>query len=412
MTTQNGHPSPNRTTLVEKNPRQPIRSSNRPNRKKESHFWIYAVIFAIILAVIVAFVLVRRMHAQAELKTATQKMSVPTVLVVRPELGSSDIHLVLPGTVQAYIQSTVYAQVTGYLKRWLVDIGTPVKQGQLLAEIETPELDQQLAGAQAAQAQSQASADLAQVTANRYDALLNSHAVSQQDVDQNNSQVAVAEANLNASKSNVGRLEKTEAFKQVFAPFDGVLTARKVDVGDLITAGNGAQQALFQIAQINTLRIYVTVPEMYSDEMIPGVQAKLEMASNPGTQVTGSLVRTAKAIDPTSLTLLVEVDVDNQDGKLLPGGYAQVHFDVRLAKPPLVLPGNTLIFRAQGTQVGVVDSDNVVHLKDIKLGRDFGTKIEVVGGIDEGDQVIVNPSDSIGDGQKVQIDTKNQPKSS
>jgi RND family efflux transporter MFP subunit len=394
----------NRAALVEKNPRPGPAPAPPPRRKKKKGaVWPWLLLFFAVLGVAVIFVVLRRTHAQSELQSQTQAMAVPTVLVTKPEPGSPDVHLVLPGTVQAYIQSTVYAQVTGYLKRWLVDIGTPVKQGQLLAEIETPALDQQLAAAQASQVQTQASVDLAQVTANRYNALLQSKAVSQQDVDQYNSQYTAAQANLDASKANVSQLQKTEAFKQVFAPFDGVLTSRRVDTGDLITSGNGAQQALFTIAQTNTLRVYVNVPEMYSEEMLPGVQAKLEMASSPGVPVTGTLVRNAQAIDPASLTLLVEVDVDNQGGKLLPGGYAQVHFDVRLPHPPLVLPGNCLIFRAQGTQVGVVDSDNVVHLKDIKIGRDFGTKIEVDGGIDAGDSVIVNPSDSLSDGQKVQV---------
>jgi RND family efflux transporter MFP subunit len=229
-------------------------------------------------------------------------------------------------------------------------------------------------------------------------------------VDQYNSQYASAVANLNAAKDNVAALEKTEAFKEVYAPFDGVLTARKVDTGDLITAGSGtAQQALFQIAQTNTLRVYVSVPEMYSDEMVVGMPTKLELASNPGQEVSGTLVRTSKAIDPASLTLLVEVDVQNQDGTLFPGGYAQVHFDVSLPRPPLVLPGNCLIFRAQGTQVGVVDQDGTVHLKDIKIGRDFGTKIEVVSGVEPDDDVVINPSDSLTDGQKVQVKRENAP---
>jgi RND family efflux transporter MFP subunit len=404
----------NRAALVEKNPRLDPPPAPPSRRKKKGAVWPWFLLFFAVLGVAVVFVLLRRMHAQSELQSRTQAMAVPTVLVTKPEPGSPDVHLVLPGTVQAYIQSTVYAQVTGYLKRWLVDIGTPVKKGQLLAEIETPALDQQIASAQATQAQTQAQVDLAQVTANRYNALLQTKAVSQQDADQFNSQYTAAQANLDASKANVSQLQKTAAFKEVYAPFDGVLTSRRVDTGDLITSGNGAQQALFTIAQTNTLRVYVNVPEMYSESMQPGVQAKLEMASNPGTQVTGTLVRNAQSIDPASLTLLVEVDVDNSGGKLLPGGYAQVHFDLRLPHPPLVLPGNCLIFRAQGTQVGVVDSDNVVHLKDIKIGRDFGTKIEVVGGIDADDNVIVNPSDSLGDGQKVQIapeSDNSQPKS-
>jgi RND family efflux transporter MFP subunit len=391
------------------NPRLPRPALRKP--KKRSWLWLYALIALAVLAVVVGFVLMRRAQAQAQLQDVTQKMAVPTVLVVHPDLGNPVVHLVLPGTVQAYITSNVYAQVTGYLRRWLVDIGTPVKKGQLLAEIETPALDQQLQSAQATQGQAQASADLARVTANRYNDLLHTAAVSQEDVDTNNSNVAVAQANLNAAKANVGSLEKTEAFKEVYAPFDGVLTQRKVDIGDLINAGTGsASQQLFQIAQTSTLRVYVQVPEGYAEEMTQGLSAKLDMASSNNRQVNGTLVRTAKAIDPASLTLLVEVDVENQDLSLLPGGYAQVHFDIVLPKPPVVLPGNTLIFRSQGTQVGVVDSDKVVHLKDIRIGRDFGTKIEVISGVEANDSVILNPSDSLTDGQKVQINTDNQPK--
>lgn len=401
----------NRTTMMDNRESRPPR--NAPPRQKRSWLWLWGLLFVVVLVVAAAVVLINRSHAHQELASVTQRMSVPTVLVIQPEKGSPSVALTLPGTVQAYVQSTVYAQVTGYLKRWLVDIGTPVKEGDLLAEIETPELDQQLAAAQAAQVQSQASVDLAQITANRYSNLLASHAVSQQDVDQNNGNLAVAQANLNGAKANVARIQRTEAFKEVHAPFDGVLTARRVDVGDLINAGTGStSQALFQIAQTSTLRVFVQVPEMYSEEMIFGLPARIELASNPGLPVAGTLVRTSKTIDPTSLTLLSEVDIDNHDGKLFPGGFAQVRFSLTLPQPPVVLPGNTLIFRAQGTQVGVVDSDNIVHLKNIKIGRDFGTKIEVESGVDPTDQVIMNPSDSLSDGQKVQIDTKNKPKSS
>lgn len=390
-------------------PRPPQPRPRTPRKQSRSGFYI--LIFLLLIGAVVAFVLIRREQAQSKLQSVTRQMAVPTVLIVHPEQGSPHVSLVLPGTVQAYIQSTVYAQVTGYLKRWLVDIGSPVKSGQLLAEIETPELDQQLRAAQAAQAQNQASTDLAQVTATRYNNLLSTHAVSPQDVDQFNGNLAVAQANLNSAKANVERLQKAEAFKEVYAPFDGVLTLRRVDVGDLINAGTGStSQALFQIAQTHTLRVYVQVPEAYSDEMIFGLPAKIEFASNPSQPATGTLVRTSKSIDPTSLTLLVEVDIDNQDGKFLPGGYAQVHFALTLMRPPLVLPGNTLIFRAQGTQVGVVDDNDTVHLQDIKIGRDFGTKIEVLDGIKDDDNVILNPSDSLTDGQKVRVDTRNQPK--
>jgi RND family efflux transporter MFP subunit len=409
MTPSNGHPP-----FQLRTPPPPrdgaIRSpSPRPARRRRGSGWIWLalLVFVLVMVVAVIFVLLRKSQENAALKESTQKLALPTVLVVHPEKGSVNVHLVLPANVQPYIQSTVYAQVTGYLKRWLVDIGTPVKKGQLLAEIDTPELDQQLRGAQDAQAQNQASADLAKITASRYNQLLATHAVSQQDADQNNGNLAVAQANLNAAKANVARLQRTEAFKEVYAPFDGILTARKVDVGDLITAGTGSSsQALFQISQTDTLRVYTQVPEVYSEEMVFGLPAQIEMAANPGQAVTGTLVRTSKAIDPASLTLLVEVDVDNHDGRLFPGGYAQIRFELTLPHPPLVLPGNTLIFRAQGTQVGVVGPDNIVHLKDIKIGRDFGSRIEVEAGVTADDNVILNPSDSLTEGQKVQIDAK------
>jgi len=406
--------------MVEKNP---IVRPATPKRKKRSFFWFYALLFLLVLGGAAAYVFFQRGQAQTALNSATQQMAVSTVLVVHPERGATDIHLVLPGTVQAEMESSVYAQVSGYIKRWLVDIGAPVKQGELLAEIDTPVTDQQLMQAQAAMAQAQANLNLAKTTAQRYNELRNTNAVSQQDVDTQNAGVAVQEANLAAAQANVRGLEQTEAFKEVKAPFDGVVTARKIDVGDLVTAsgastasqGNAPSQTatpsqeLFRVAQTKTLRIYVNIPENYSDEIVPGISATLDMASSPNQKVTGTLARTSQSIDPNSLTLLAEVDVPNPDGKLLPGGYAQVHFDITTDHPPLVIPGNTLIFRAQGTQVGVVDTDtNTVHLKDIKIGRDFGTKLEVVDGLNESDSVIVNPSDSLTDGAKVQVNDQSQ----
>ena len=422
MSSTNGHSSSvtNRTMYQKADPNRP----QRQKRKKNGFLWIFGVLFVLILALATAYVFYSRHQAQEELASNTKKMAVNTVLVVHPERGSTQVHLILPGTVQAEMESTVYAQVSGYVKRWLVDIGAPVKEGQLLAEIETPVLDQQLNQAQAAQQQNQANLNLANTTAARYNNLLKTNAVSKQDADTQNANVAVQEANLAAAQANVRGLEKMEAFKEVKAPFDGVVTARKVDVGDLVTGNGGttaatgnapsqsatSSQELFRVAQTNTLRIYVNVPENYSDEVRPGIEATLDLAASPGQKITGKLVRTSQAIDPTSLTLLAEVDVANADGKLLPGGYAQVHFDLTTEHPPLVIPGNALIFRAQGPQVGVVDTDsNTVHLKDIKIGRDFGTKLEIVSGLDENDSVIVNPSDSLTDGEKVQAKNQSEP---
>jgi multidrug efflux pump subunit AcrA (membrane-fusion protein) len=406
--------------MVEKNP---IARPAAAPKQKPSFFWLYALLFLVILGGAAFYVLFQRSQAQTALASATRQMAISTVQVIHPVRGATDIHLVLPGMVQAEMESAVYAQVSGYIKRWLVDIGTPVTQGELLAEIDTPVTDQQYMQAQAALAQTQANLNLAKVTAARYNDLRHTNAVSQQDVDTQNAGVSIQEANLAAAQANVRGLEQTEAFKEVKAPFDGVITARKIDVGDLVTASgagsaspgsapsqsNTPSQELFRVAQTKTLRVYVNIPENYSDEIVPGISATLEMASSPGQKVTGTLARTSQSIDPNSLTLLAEVDVPNPDGKLLPGGFAQVHFDITTAHPPLVIPGNALIFRAQGTQVGIVDPEtSAVHLQDIKIGRDFGTKLEVVEGLKEDDFVILNPSDSLANGAKVQVSTQSQ----
>jgi membrane fusion protein (multidrug efflux system) len=388
--------------------------------KRRSFLWLYGLIFLLVLAGIVAFVLIRKNAQSAQLGQTTQEMAVPTVLVVKPQPGSGESHLVLPGAVQAYMQSSVYAQISGYIKSWNVDIGAPVKAGELMATIEAPVVEQNLLQVQANLGQSQANLALAQTTAARYNNLLASHAVSQQDVDNQNANVAVMQANVRAAQAGVSSIQNQLAFRQVTAPFDGVVTARRVDVGDLVTAGGGTPSSagtavagttpaaggsteLFQVAQTNILRVYVTVPEQYSVDVVPGVKASINLASNPNESVPGTLVRTSKSIDPSSLTLLAEIDVDNPSGKLFPGGYAQVHFDLKDPHPPLLIPGNSLIFRAQGTQVGVVDANGKVAIHDIKIGRDFGTKLEVLDGIGVDDQVIVNPSDSITDGQQVKV---------
>ena len=420
MTNNNGHKGLNAsrtTTDQDLSRRNPVSTG----RKKRSHFWLWLILFVIVLACLVGFVSWHKSHAQAELKNSTQEMAVPTVLVTHPEKGDAQVHLTLPGTVDPWMESSVYAQVSGYIKRWLVDIGSPVKAGQLLAEIDTPVTDQQLKQAAESVKQAQANLNLAKATADRYNKLLSSHAVSQEDVDTQNAGVKVQEANLSSAQAFESGIQQTEAFKQVKAPFDGILTARRIDVGDYVSAtgqtastntnGSGPlqtgtpNQELFRLAQIQTLRVYVNVPESYADETVPGIQATMELTSAPNHTVTGRLVRTANAIDPTSLTLLTEVDVDNPDGKLLPGGYAQVHFDIVTTHPPVVIPGNSLIFRAQGPQVGVVDGSGIVHLQNIKIGRDLGSKLEVTEGLTESDSVIVNPSDSLADGQKVRVDT-------
>ncbi|HEX4140819.1 MAG TPA: efflux RND transporter periplasmic adaptor subunit, partial [Candidatus Methylacidiphilales bacterium] len=379
-----------------------------PPRRSGGLFWLILIIGLGILACAVVVVLMKHQAHDRQVAQITREMATPTVLAARPKIGPAEVHLVLPGTVSALIESSVYAQVSGYVKDWKYDIGAKVKANDVLADIDTPVLDQQLLQAGESVKQSQANLDLAKVTAARYDDLQKTNAVSQQDVDTFNSQEKVQEANLSAAKAFETGIEKSEAFKQVRAPFDGVITARRIDVGDYVTSTGqigttaagptGAAQTgtpnqeLFRIAQTRLLRIYVNVPEQYAAETRPGVKATVNLASAPNDPLTGTIVRTADAIDPASLTLLTEVDVDNSDGKHLPGGYAQVHFDIVTAHPPLVVPGNTLIFRQAGAQVGVVDDNGIVHLKKIIIGRDLGTSLEITDGITADDQVIVNPS--------------------
>jgi multidrug efflux pump subunit AcrA (membrane-fusion protein) len=398
--------------------REPLRRTAPP--RQHSFAWLWLLLGLAVLAVVVVVVFLRRNQEQSAVAKSTEQMATATVLVVKPKVGENAVHITLPGTVYAWMESSVYAQVSGYIKAWHFDIGAKVKANDLLAEIETPVTDQQLKQADESVKQSEANLNLAKVTAARYNDLLSKNAVSQQDADNQNAQQKVQEANLSAAQAFESGIQKTEEFKRVVAPFDGVVTARRIDVGDYVSATGqtgatptgsapattGApNQELFRVAQTHTLRIYVNVPEQYAGETRPGIEATVVLASAPGSSVTGTIARTADAIDPTSLTLLTEVDVDNADGKLLPGGYAQVRFDIVTPHPALVIPGNSLIFRQAGPQVGVVDADGKVQLKKIIIGEDLGTQLEITSGIDPDDQIIVNPSDSLADGQKVNINT-------
>jgi multidrug efflux pump subunit AcrA (membrane-fusion protein) len=422
MLNQNGYADGNGTTTSPRT--MTSEPKRRPAPPRRSGNWLIVLLFIILLVVlgcVVFFVLMRHQAQESKVAQNTQQMATPTVLVVKPKIGPAEVHIVLPGTVSAEIESSVYAQVSGYIKDWKFDIGAKVKAGDILADIDTPVTDQSLLQAGESVKLADANLALAKVTAARYNDLLKTNAVSQQDVDNFNAQEKVQEANVSGAKAFESGIQKTEAFKQVRAPFNGVITARRVDVGDFVSSGNptgttatgptGASQTgtpnqeMFRIAQTNVLRIYVNVPEQYAAETRPGVKATVVLASAPGDAVTGTIVRTADAIDPASLTLLTEVDVDNSDGKHLPGGYAQVHFDILTAHPPLDIPGNALIFRQAGPQVGTVDQDGTVKLKKIVIGRDLGTSLEITDGITADDQVIVNPSDSLGDGQKVNVTT-------
>jgi RND family efflux transporter MFP subunit len=347
-----------------------------------------------------------RRTSNQSLATTTKTLALQNVNVIHAEPGSPVTDLTVPGTVQAFSESPIYARVNGYLRVWNADIGAHVRKGQLLAVVEAPEVDQELSRARAMLSQTQANRQLASVTAARYRDLIQSNSVSQQEVDNNNQNLNAQIANVQAASAEVSRLEQMQAFEKIYAPFDGVITARKTEVGDLINAGNsGLGAELFRISNITTMRVYVNVPEVYSEAIISGVRASMEVASLPGRQFTGAVARTSHAIGMNSRTLLSEVDVPNPKGQLFPGAYAQVHFHLSLKVVPLVLPGNTILFQARGPQVGVVNTQNRVELRKVTLGRDFGNRIEILTGISPLDAVIANPPDYLVDGMSVAVQT-------
>ncbi len=367
--------------------------------------WIVAGI--VIAAFAAAFVLgiKPRLEANAALKKETQALNVPTVSIVRPKPGEANQELVLPGNVQAFMDTPIYARTNGYLKRWYADIGARVKAGQLLAEIDAPEVDDQLQQARADLANAKASHALAVSTAERWEGLLASNSVSHQETEEKLADTKVKKAMLDAAASNVARLEKLQSYKKIYAPFSGVVTARNTDVGALIDAGSagGPAKELYHLAATDRLRVYVSVPQLYSRDAAPGTPADLTLAEFPDKRFKGTLVRTTSSIDAASRTLLAEVDVDNRTGELLPGSYAQVHFKLKTINQALVLPVNTLLFRSEGTQVAVVGPDQKVVLTKVVLGRDFGTEVEVVSGLTGTESVILNPSDSLAAGTPVRV---------
>jgi len=361
-----------------------------------------AVLLVLITAGAVTF-LTKKGEADA-LAKETDAVAIPTVAVVRPVQGASDNELVLPGNLLAYIESPIFARTNGYLLKWYRDIGSHVEKGELLASIDTPEVDQELSQARANREQTKAALGLAKISADRWANLRKTDSVSQQEADQQASGYEQAKANLAAADANVRRLEDMESFKNVYAPFTGVITRRNVDPGALINSGAQANgRELFDIARVDPLRVYVSVPQAYAPMMKPGVQAAVTLQEFPGQKFTGTVVRTADAIDTSTRTLLTEVDVPNKDGKLLPGSYGQVHFAIGNAVPKITIPVNAMLFRAEGPQAAVVGADGKVSLHSIVIGRDFGTTIEILDGIEPTDQVIINPSDSLEAGQQVQI---------
>ena len=378
---------------------QPMQASRSKGKRL-----LWFLVIPVLLACAALVTVHARRTSDASLAATTKTIALQNVNVIHAETGSPVTDLTVPGTVQAFSESPIYARVNGYLRAWNSDIGTHVRKGQLLAVIEAPEVDQQLTQARAMLSQAQANLQLATVTAGRYRDLIKSNSVSQQEVDNNNQNLMSQTANVQAASAEVGRLEQMQGFEKIYAPFEGVITARNTEVGDLINAGNSGQGAeLFRISNISTMRVYVNVPEVYSEAIAPNVRSSMEIASLPNRQFTGTVARTNHAIGMNSRTLLTEVDVPNPKGELFPGAYAQVRFHLSLKAVPLVLPGNTILFQAPGPQVGVVNSQNHIELRNVTLGRDFGNKVEILSGINQTDAVIANPPDYLVDGMSVTV---------
>ena len=358
------------------------------------------VILLVLIGLVIGFV--PRWFARHKLMVEEKSDSVPSVGVISPVVSKPDFSTPLPAEVQAFVQASIHARTSGYLKNWYVDIGDAVTNGQLLAEIETPELDQQILQAQAELDQAKAALDLSKITADRWTDLLKTASVSEQETAEKTSDLALKKAEVEAANANLQRLQQLKIFDRLTAPFDGTVTMRNTDIGQLIAANSGPE--LFRIAQINPLRVYVQVPQPLIHAITPGQTAQLTFQELPGRTFDAKVTRTAGAVDPASRTLQVELQADNSKGEILAGSYAQARFgEIPSTVPVLVLSDNALIFRAQGMQIAIVGSDNKVQLRSVKLGRDFGNTVEVLSGLNADDHVIVNPPDSIADGEMVEI---------
>lgn len=349
-----------------------------------------------------------RVNAAAVIREKTVELAVPSVSVIHPKFGNPKDEIALPGNIQAFVDAPVYARTSGYLKKWYSDIGTRVKTGDLLAEIESPEVDQQLSQARADLATAQANMKLAEVTMNRDQVLIKTDAIAHQDVDNAVGAYEADKAAVASQTANVKRLQQLVAFEKVYAPFDGIITARNTDIGQLVNAGNGgAAQELFRVSSVDKLRIFVSVPQMYSRAAVEGVNADITLPEAPGRHFTGRIVRNTGAIDPATRTLLTEVDVDNSSRQLMPGAYAEIHLRLPAATPALLVPVTSIIFRSEGLQVAVVRGDTV-DMVPVTEGRDFGTQIEITSGITSRDLVIVNTPDSLEAGTKVHAEFADQ----
>ncbi len=405
----------NRENETQRHQPERLQSGDRPNsssytgpsnRQPASTGFAKILIGVALLVLILAgvFTLVQRKSESDALAKETTADAVPTVAVVKPKSEASTDELTLPGNLQAFEESPIFARTNGYLLRWNKDIGSKVRKGELLAVIDAPEVDQELSQTKAARDQVKSALGLAKISAERWANLRKSDSVSQQEADQQASNYQQAQANLAAADANVRRLEQLESFKNVYAPFSGVITRRNVDPGALINSGAGAAgKELFNLARVDPLRVFVSVPQAYAPAMKVGNKADITLQEFPRQKFTGIIARTADAIDPATRTLNTEVDVPNKDGKLLPGSFGQVHFATGSQVPRITIPVNAMLFRAEGAQVAVVDKDNKIQLRSITIGQDFGATLEILGGLDVNDQIVINPSDSLESGQKVNI---------
>ena len=370
--------------------------------------FLFVVVVLAITAAAVALAavgIVPRLRARQMLREQTNRAALPAVSLVKPVQGNPAEEVVLPGNIQAFIDAPIYARTNGYLRHWYFDIGSHVKKGQLLADIESPEVDRQLEQAKEDVRTEQANLELAQITSKRYLDLFKTDSVAKQDVDNAVQTAAARVATVKAAQANVQRLQQLVDFEKIYVPFDGVITARNTDIGQLIDSGSsgGPTRELFHIAAINKLRVFVQVPQAYSHVAAPGLTADLTLPEMPGRRFPGTLVRTARAIDPATRTLTVEVDVVNSTGLLFPGAYTEIHFKIRSAAPALVIPATSFIFRSQGAQVPVLDDSNRVHLLPVTLGKDFGSTVEVLSGLPANARVVANPPDSLVEGETVRI---------
>jgi RND family efflux transporter MFP subunit len=370
--------------------------------KSKLALWLSAAVVAVIGAGIIGGIH-SRVAADATLASVATQSSVPTVRITYPQTGEQIQKIDLPGNVQAFNDTPIYARTSGYLRRWYVDIGSHVRQGQLMAEIETPELDQQLQQAQADLKNSQANLDMAAITSKRWQNLLAKHAVSKQETDQALSDLAARQAAVAASEANVRRLVQLQSFERVTAPFDGVVTARNTDIGALVEAGaNTSPKELFHLSALGELRVYIAVPEAYSSAVTNGATVSLTEADHPGENFTGILARNSNSFDPQTRTLTAEADVDNANGRLLPGAYVLVHLQLPGNPHSVTLPSNALLFRAEGLRVAVVRQNHIV-LIPVSIGHDYGSMVEIVSGLTAQDAVVLDPPDSLSAGATVKV---------